>query len=305
MSEAPGFSVGELVALDGGDGEAVTTWGSRIATLGASRATWWVDEVRHTVALPNVPVSGARWSADGTAILAGTGGIDVERATWSTNRAIGSLVQPGPPGRGSIVIRGTSWSADARHVAVLLGWSGPRPSDGTAPETKVVVLDLAGGSGRVDIPAEDASGVRIVGNQVVVAAPLVRAWTFAGEEVAALPATPGAPLGISGGDAGGPVLLFDADWSIRVVDAATWTVLATWTGSFLDAVAVPGGLIAVDLEGRLHAARLGRDGVQEVGRAETGVLAARLSVTGDGRIVIMGAGPVPVHTISFRLRFPE
>ena len=295
------FSVGPLVALDGGDGEALTTWDNRIATLGAAQATLWLGGPPIRVGLPNVPVSGARWASDGSAVLAGTGRVEVEGRTWSTSPAFTSLVQSGPPGRGSVDIRATSWSPDARHVAVLLDWNGPIPTDGEEPEPEVVILDVRGSAAPVRLAAPGASGVRIIGDHVVVAAPTVRALTLKGEEVASLPATPGAPLRISAGDGDGPLFLFDQDWSIRLVDPGKWTVLATWRGSFLDAVAVPGGIIAIDLAGTLHGGRPGRDGVEEVGLAETGIGAGRLAATSDGRLVVMGAGAVPVHTLTYRL----
>ena len=136
---------------------------------------------------------------------------------------------------------------------------------------------------------------------MVIAAEVVRVFSFAGKEVAALPASPGAPIGISGGEGGGPVFLIDADWSIRVVDPVGWVVRATWAGPFLDAVAVSGGLVAIDLEGRLHAGCLELAVVKELGTAETGLRDARLAATGDGRLVISSAGPVPVHTLTFQL----
>jgi hypothetical protein len=299
-NDGPAFSVGPLVALDGGDGEAVTATGGQIATLGAARATWWLDAAPRTTALPNISVRGSRWSRDGTSIFAGPGSIDVARGVFSAHPAFASLVQPPPPGRGSLVLHATSWSADGRYAAALLGWAGPRLPTSPPAASRVVVLDLAGGTPPVNIPADDASGVLIAGDRVVVAAPVVRTWTFDGREVAALPSTRGTPISISGGD-GGPVLLVDVDWSIRVVDTATWTVRATWRGPFLDAVDVPGGLIALDFEGRLHAACLGTGALTEVGQAATGIRAAHLAATGDGRIVIMGAAAVPVHAAPFRL----
>ena len=305
MQDRSEFSVGPLTPLDGGDGEALTASGTQIATLGAMQATWWVDSIPHTVALPNIPVRGARWSTDGTAIFAGTGAIDVVRGTWSEHPAFYELVQPGPPGEGCIVIQATSWSQDGRHAAVLLGWSGPEPLAGPPPLAKAVVLDLTSGAASAPIPAAEASSVRIVGDRVVIAAPVVRVWTLDGVEVSALPARPNAPLALSGGDDGGLVLLIDADWSIRVVDAVTWTVQAIWSGPFLDAVAVPGGVVAVDFEGKLHGGCLATDRLREVGAADTGVPAAHLAATGDGRIVIMGAGAVPVYASAFRLRCTE
>lgn len=299
MSDAEDFSIGPPVVLEGGNGEAVTASRTHIATLGATGATFWVGQVPHTVELPQARVAGARWSADGTAILAGTGSVDVARGTWSDHPAFAGLVTSGPPGEGSVVIRATSWSADRRHAAALLAWEGPDPRMGDRPAVRVVVLDLAGGGAPITLPADGASGVWIAGDRVVVTAPVVRVWTFDGTEVAALPAD-WAPLRVSGGDDGGPVLLFDSDESIRVVDTATWTVQARWAGHFLDAVAVPGGLIAADRNGRLHAGCLQAGGVREVGTAETGLRPPHLAVTGGGRIVVMGSGVV--HVLPFRLR---
>ena len=298
--DVAGFPIEPLVALDGGDGQAVAASGDRIATFGSSRATWWSSGVRRSVALPNVPVAGARWSADGTSLLAGTGTIDVANGTWSTHPAFASLAPPGPPGAGSPVLQATSWSADARYAAALVGWSGPPPSGGT-PATHIVVLDLVGGSAPVIIPADGATGVRIAGDRVVVAAPIVRVWTFDGAPIAALPAGRGAPLWLGGGE-GGPVFVVDANWSIRILHPSSWSVQATWAGPLRDAVAVPGGgIIGVDLQGKLHAGCLEGDRVREVGTAETGVHAAHLAVTGDGRLVIMGSAAVPVHTTAYRL----
>src|SRR5262249_22035357 len=242
--------------------------------------------------LPFISVRGARWSRDGTAIFAGTGVIDVTGGTFTAHPAFADVVLPGPPGGGSLAFHATSWSADGRYAAALLRWTGPSLPGGDE-STRVAVLDLAGGTTPVIIPADDASSVLITGDQVVVAAPVVRAWTFDGREVASLPASPDAPYSISGGD-GGPVLLVDVDWSIRVVDPATWTVRATWRGPFVDAIAVPGGVITVDFDGRLRAACLGSSELTEVGAANTGIGATRLAATGDGRIVIVGAGAVPV-----------
>ena len=305
MNRSAAFEVGPLVALDGGESEAVATWRDRIASLGTSEATYWVDGRKAVVDLPNVPVGGARWSADGTAILAGTGSIDVSRRRWLANAALTDLVRPGPPGAGGLAVRSTSWSADGRHVACLLDWAGPRPTDGSA-KAVVASVDVSRApreAARVDVPARDASGVLIVGELVVVAAPEVLVTTFEGEAVARLPATTGEPLWISGGG-DGPVFLIDADYSIRVVDPATWTVAARWDGEFVDAVAVPGGaLIAIGLDGVLHAGRVRGGRIEEIGTAATGIGAAKLAVTSDDRLVICGAGSEPVHTMAFR--FPE
>jgi hypothetical protein len=299
MSDEEEFWVGSPVVLRGGQGEAVVASGSRLATLGATGATFWVGDVPRTIELPQVRVQGARWSADGATLFAGTGTIDVAAGLWSAHPAFADLVRRGPPGEGSMVIDSTSWSADGGHAATLLAWSGPSPSTGRRPGAQVVLLDLAGGAPPIPLPAEGASSVRIIDERVVVGTPVVRVWSFAGVEVGSLPAGPGAPLGISGGDGGGPLLLFHSDGSTLVVDAISWRIRARWAGHFLDAVAVPGGLIAADLEGRLHAGCIEAGGVREVGSAETGVRPPHLATTGDGRLAVMGSGVV--HVMPFRL----
>src|SRR5437773_10092566 len=120
MPNKSDFVVGPLVALSGGDGEAVAASGSRIATLGSHQATWWVNETPHTVELPGIPVRGARWAANGNAILAGTGVIDVVRETWFPHPAFDGIVERVRPGSGSMIIHSTSWSEDGRQAAALL-----------------------------------------------------------------------------------------------------------------------------------------------------------------------------------------
>lgn len=302
MPNAPEFVVGPLIALEGGDGEAVAASGNRIATLGSHQATWWVNETPRTVALPGIRVRGARWATNGNAILAGTGVLDVVHETWSAHPAFAVIAEPGPPGHGGNVIHSTSWSGDQRHAAALLKWSGPSPEADEAAEEQVVVLDLSGDAKPVAIPAAGASGVRIVNDCVVVGTSVIRSWNFAGDKLAELPATRGAPLAMSAGDNEGLLLVLDEDWSIRAIDTATWTERARWRGRFLDAVPVSGGLIAVDHDGTLHAGCFAAGGVREVGTFNTGILAAQLAATGDGRLVIVGAGPVAVHAMSFQLK---
>lgn len=299
---AAGFAIGPIVALDGGDGQAITAYGSRIATFGAAQATWWtgIGGVRSSVALPQVPVHGARWSADGTRLFAGPGTIDVARGTFTKHPAFAPLSTPGPPGKGSLTVKETSWSADGKHAAALVGWSGPVPP-GPVPAERVVVLDLASGAAPVTIAADGAIDVRIVGDRVVVAAPTVRVWSLGGAPIAALPAAPGAPLWLGTGG-GGHVILVDPQRSLRVVSTSTWSVQATWPGPLLDAVAVPeGGFVGIDFDGKLYAGCLDGDRIRQIGTAETGIRNGRLAVTGDGRLAIMGAGAVPVHTATYWL----
>lgn len=293
------FVVRPGTTLEGADGEAIAAAGSRIATFGSHQATWWIDETPHTVDLPGIPVRGARWSKDGATLLVGTGVIDIAAKMFTPAPALIESVTPPAPADGSVAIHSTSWSEDGQHVAALLKWSGPVPQNGLVPPEKVVVVDVTSDSAPVEIPAEGASQIRIVGDRVVIGAPAIRVVNFAGELIAELLATPGAPLTISGGDDGAPLIAIDQDWSIRVVDTASWKIKAKWPGKFLDAVAAPNGLIAIDYQGTLHAGCIEDSVVHEVGTSDTGILAAQLAVTGDQRLAILSAGLV--HLMDFQL----
>jgi hypothetical protein len=292
------FSIGRVVALGGGEGTAITARGSHIATLHANGVTCWVNRVRRTVVLPWIRVDGARWSADGTTLFAGPGRIDVARGTWSGHPAFANLTLPGPPGGGSLELLATSWSADGRHAAALLAWQGPRPMTTPTPPARVILLDLAGSAAPVTLPAAGASTVWIAGDRVVVGAPVVRVWTFAGAEIAALPSEIAPPHRIWAAD-GGPVLLIDGN-AVRVLEPATWTVGARWAGPFIDAVGVPGGVVALTMGGQLRAACVAQGGVRDAGTAEIGRDAIVLAATGDGRLAITGLYGARVVPFSLR-----
>ena len=277
--------------LEGADGEAIAMLGDLVATFGSHQATLWIDDEPHTVELPGIPVHGARWSEDGAALFVGTGVIDVAGKVFTATPALADIVTLPPPGKGGVAIHSTSWSADGKHVAALLKWSGPLPESRVTPPETVVVVDLNGNSAPIEIPAEGTSQVRIVADRVVIGAPVIRIVNFAGELVAELPATPGAPLSISGGDNGGPLLAIDQDRSLRVIDTVTWTVEARWTNSFLDAVAVPNGVIAIDYDGSLHAGCIEESAIREVGIFDTGMRAAQLAAS-DNRLAVMSVGQV-------------
>ena len=291
------FVVRPRATLEDADGEAIAVAGDRVATFGSHQGTWWVDETPHTVELPGIPVRGARWSEDGAGLLVGTGVVDIAGKTFNAAPALEQLVTPPPPGHGSVVVYETSWSVDGSYAAALLKWEGPAPKNGPRPPERVVIFDLKSEAAPIEIPAERASHVRIVGDRAVVATPAISVWSFAGDLLAELPATPGAPLSISGGDDGGPLIIIDQDWSIRIVDTASGTVRAQWPGKFLDAVHLADGVIAIDYHGTLHAGCIEGPEVREVGTFDTGIRAAQLAAIDGKGLAILSGGQVQLMDV--------
>jgi hypothetical protein len=131
--------------------------------------------------------------------------------------------------------------------------------------------------------------------------PEITIWTFTGKEIAKLNPTLNTPFRFAVSTKEDNLALIDNDWSIRVVDTNKWELKAVWHGRFRDVVIVDQGVIALDLEGRLHAACFSGRGVKPIGIADTGVFASILAVTEDGRLVIMGNGAISVHSVEYKL----
>ena len=294
-----GFSIGPLIPMNGLEGETIVVSGTHIAALSSAEAIWWSDSAIHKVELPYVSVQHARWSIDGKKIFVGTGMINTIDGRWEANPKLSNLIQPAPPGMGGLSIKTTSWSRDGRYVAVFMNWSGPR--DQTVELAKVMVYDLMSEAPPISLLVKNCEDVRIVGNHIVVIAPEVSVWEFTGKEVAKLPPTITAPFRISVSSKEDYLVLIDNDWSVRVVDVNNWEIKAIWKGHFRDIGITEQGLIALDLEGHLHAACFTDKGLEPIGLANTGLLASQLAITNDGCLIIMGAGPVSVHSTTYKL----
>lgn len=284
------FSLGSLAPLEGGDSEELIASNTSVASLGRQRATWWVAGVSHSAALPGVPVRGARFSLAGDAILVGPGRLDL--ATQAFRGELDWLAPEGPPSPagGRLELHAASWSPDGARAALLYTWVGP--SLGARPEPQLRMVSA--GKLLAPAPAPGATDVIIVGEHVAVAAPLVSVFDAEGRATGTLPKARGAPVRLRSGL--GAVLSIELDGSIRVLDLASAAVVATWPGSFIDASEVPGerALLGVDARGRVHAACLDGSGLRPLGLVETRVLDARIAVTKDRRVILAGAGPVPV-----------
>jgi hypothetical protein len=291
------FSLGSLTPLAGGDSEVLIASGTSVASLGRQRATWWVGDAPRSVALPNIPVNGARFSAAGDAILVGPGRIDLSTQSFQGNLAWLAPEGPPAPGEGQLELRAASWSPDGARAALLYDWAGP--SRGARPEARVRLI--AAGQTKASVATAGATDVLIWGDRVVVSSPEVMVLDMDGRVAGKLPRGRGAPVRLRAGLGG--VVLLDLDGSLRCLDVAQAAVFATWSGPFVDVADVPAAraLVAVDAQGRVHAVCLQGAALQAIGVAETRVLDARIAVTSDRRLILAGAGPIPVVAGQFEI----
>ncbi len=296
-----GFFIGPLIPIDGLEGETILVHKNQIAALSPSKATWHNGSTIENADLPFVTVPHARWSNDGKKIFIGTGSLNVFERNWEPNALLSNIVRPNPPGLGGLHVKTVSWNCDGRHAAVLIAWDGPVDQADVPP--KILVYDLFSDTGMIPviIPVENGEDVMIINSYVVVIAPEITIWTFNGEAVAKLTPTKNTPFRISVGPKEDYLAMIDSDWSIRVFDAHYWVLKAVWDGQFRDIVNSDQGLIALDLEGHLHAACFSNEGLKPIGTADTGLLASRLAITNDERLIIMGNGEVAVHAVDFKL----
>lgn len=288
----PKFSLGSLAPLTGGDSEELITSGTSVATLGRQRATWWgaAAAAPRSAPLPDLPVRGARFSVAGDAILVGPGRVDLATQTFQGELAWLAPAGPPAPAGGRLELRAASWSPDGALAALLYTWVGPSVPARSEAQVRLVKT----GTLQAPLPAPGATDVLVSGEHVIVAAPAVAVFDAQGRATGTLPKGGGAPVRLRAGL--GAVLSVELDGSIRVLDVARAAVVATWSGSFIDVAEVPGerALLGVDAQGRVHAACLEGATLRPIGLAETRVLDARIAVTADHRVILAGAGPVPV-----------
>lgn len=298
-TENGGFKIGAPIPIQGLEGESVIASEDRIVTLSSSVVMWYEDSTLYKVALPNIPVKHAQWSVDGSKIFVGTGAINMKKRQWEPHPTLTSLVKSRPPGMGGPTIKATSWSRDGQLVAVIMAWSGPQ--DQATEPSKILLFDILSGAPPITLPVEEVDDVQIAGNHVVVLAPEVSIWSFSGEVVAKLPSTNLAPASVSSFTENGYLALIDHDWSVRIIDTNNWSIKATWKGYFRDIVSTASGVIALDLDGNLHAACLTDKGVRAIGKASTRLLVSKLAAYDDSHLIIMGVGHVAIHSISYQL----
>jgi hypothetical protein len=292
MPSATPPTISTFRPLAGGFRQAIAPDGRRIVTLhrGAA-ATWWEGDTPVTAELPpGTPVDGARWTADGTSLHVGLGVLDLDARTWRADPTLATWGRPGP--RGESPVKGVAWSADASHVVLLLESRAP---DG-ARSTEVVVVFAADGSARGRRTIPGAKKIAASDQRVLVAARTPAVLDLDGAVVAEPAPLPPSVTRVREGAA--MFAAIGAAGAVALVRPADGAVLATWEIKAVDAVPLPGGVAAVDLEGTVRIGCLEGGAIREVADADSGVKNAVIQHLG-GRLVVAGAGADPVRVATF------
>lgn len=274
-----------FTALRGGFSEAIAP-GRRLVTLGrGAGATWWEGEEPVTAALPpGTPVEGARFSSE-TVLHLGLGALDLTQRGWHPAAQLVKWNAAGP--RGERPVREVVWSADARHVALLLD------SRGAAGEVRreVVIVRAVDGQarGRRAVDAA-AAALAIEGERVMVAGQSVVLLDLDGNMVAE-PAAPPSVFRVRAGE--GMFAMVGAAGQVALVRASDGAVLSTWDIDANDAVPLPRGVATVGATGNVRVACLDGGGLRQVAEATTGLGNAIVQLVGD-QLVVAGASATPV-----------
>lgn len=292
------FSIGQIIPLEGLEGEIIIVSENRIAAISAAEAAILNGSQIKKIELPYVTVQHACWSADGNKIFIGNGIIDIDSGKWVPDPKLSEFIKTNASGSVNTRLKTISWNKEGTFATVLLDWT--ELDNQETASVKLLVFDLKSDAPPIIIPETQISDVRIVGNHIVILANEVSVWNFTGEEVARLPAT-GSPYRISVNENEDCFALLDNDWKARIVETRNWKIKAIWNGYFRDIIITKEGLIAVDLEGRLHAACLSNGQFKPVGTVATNLSASQIVSTGDDWIIIMGMDSVSVHSVTYNL----
>jgi hypothetical protein len=292
MPSASPAPISSFSPLAGGFSQAIAPDGRRIVTLqhGAG-ATWWEADQPVTAELPpGTPVDGARWSAGGTSLHVGLGLLELDARTWRADSTLATWGRSGPGGDSPV--KGVAWSADASHVALLLE---SRARDGTR-STEVVVVSAADGSARGRRTIPGAKKIAASDQRVLVAARTPVLLDLDGTVVAEPAPVPPSVTRVREGAA--MFAAIGAAGAVALVRPADGAVVATWEVKAVDAVPVPGGVVAVDLEGTVRLGCLEGGAIRQVAEVDSGVASAVVQHVG-GRLVVAGAGAEPVRVATF------
>ncbi len=278
-------TLSDFTALRGGFSEAIAP-GRKLVTLSrGAGATWWEGEDPVTVPLPpGTPVEGARFSSEFVLQL-GLGALNLAQQAWQPAAALAQWNAAGS--RGERPVREVAWSADARHVALLLDGRG---ASGEVRREVVIVKAVDGQArGRRAVDAA-AAALAIEGERVMVAGQAVVLLDLDGNVVAE-PAAPPSVFRVRAGE--GMFAVIGAAGQVALVRASDGTVLSTWDVDANDAVPLPRGVAMVDATGNVRVACLDGAGLRQVAEATTGLGNAIVQLVGD-QLVVAGASATPV-----------
>lgn len=275
----------DFTALRGGFSEAIAP-GRRLVTLSrGAGATWWEGGEPVTATLPpGTPVEGARFSSEAVLQL-GLGALDLTQRAW---RPLPALAQWNPAGpRGERPVREVAWSADGRHLALLLDGRG----SGGEVRREVVIVNAADGQarGRRIVDAATAA-LALESERVLVAGQAVLLLDLDGNVVAE-PAAPPSVFRVRAGES--MFAAIGATGQVALMRASDGAVLATWDTDANDAVPLPRGVAMVDAAGNVRIACLEGAHLRQVAEAATGLGNAIVQLVGD-QLVVAGASATPV-----------
>jgi len=270
--------------LTGGYSQAIAP-GIRIVTLGGAGATWWEGGVPVTVPLPNLPSDGTQWTANGKALHVGLGTIDLASRTWNPEPSLAHWNMPGP--QGDTPVKAVAWFEGADHVALLL-----ESRSGGTRATEIVVTSATDGRARGRRVIEGASALVATADRLMVAGQKVVLLDLDANVVAEPAGMPLSVLRVRKG--AGTFAALGAAGSVALVRPADGAVLGTWDVRAVDAVPMPGGVVAVAFDGKVNVGCLEGDTVRTVAQVESGVAAPVIQIVGD-KVVVAGAGANPVR----------
>jgi hypothetical protein len=274
--------------LHGGFSQAIAP-GRQLVTLGGA-ATWWESDVPVTVALPNTPSDGARWTPDGKSLRVGLGTLDLAARAWRPEPALATWTRQGPDG--VLPVKAVAWFADTRHVAML---TASRGRDGKR-STAIVVVSVADGRVRGQRELDGATALIASEDRLLVAATKVVVLDLDAKVVAEPAPIPDSVIRVREG--AGVFAAVGAAGAVALVRPADGAILATWDVHAFDAVPVPHGVVAIDLEGNVLVGCLEGSAIRKVTEVASGAPSAVIQLVGD-RIVVAGAGADPVRVATF------
>ncbi|MGE0546107.1 MAG: hypothetical protein AB7O24_00195 [Kofleriaceae bacterium] len=288
-SSPPSKAFSAFAPLRDGFSQAIAP-GGQLVTLGGG-ATWWQDDAPVMVALPpNTPVDGAQWTADAAALRVGLGTLDLAARAWRADAVLASWNRPGP--RGDSPVREVAWTSDVNHVALLLETRSP---DGKRA-TEIAIASASDGGERGRREVVGASKLVATGDRVLVAAHNPVVLDLDAKLIAEPSPIPDSVTRVREGN--GMFAALGAAGAVALIRPSDGFVVATWDVQAIDAVPVANGAVAIDFEGVVRVGCVEGSAIKTVAEAASGVRAAVVRVVGD-RVVVAGAGAVPVHVARF------